>query len=244
MGDGPFWRDLKLTDPLNQAIWDNSAAVQLEIGPPERLRAVNSIGAQQAMIEGAPYRNVPCLPWVPDLLTQHWKARSAILIVGSAYAGFIREYSGGKGMPIAEYVKAYRERSIKLFIDSFRNTVIPNWRYYDFTENLTGRLEATGNDVAGFALFDPCRASLSAEVRPSRCLAGSRTHQSSGGIEAATRQFAVSLRYFPRMSSRACQTNGSGKGFAGRMRLELWRWAPSPSTHSCAVSRGTSPTSI
>jgi len=160
MGDGPFWRDLKLTDPLNQAIWDNSAAVQLEIGPPERLRAVNSIGAQQAMIEGAPYRNVPCLPWVPDLLTQHWKARSAILIVGSAYAGFIREYSGGKGMPIAEYVKAYRERSIKLFIDSFRNTVIPNWRYYDFTEDLIGRLEATGNDVAGFALFDVCRASF------------------------------------------------------------------------------------
>jgi len=36
-----FWHDLELADPLNQVIWDNSAAVQLEIGPPEQLRAVN-----------------------------------------------------------------------------------------------------------------------------------------------------------------------------------------------------------
>ena len=155
-----FWHDLELADPLNQVIWDNSAAVQLEIGPPEQLRAVNSIGAQQAMIEGPAYSNVPCLPWVPDLLMPDWKAQSAILIVGSAYAGFIREYSGGKGMPIDDYVRAYEQRSVKLFIDSFKSNVILNWRYYDFTENLISGLRANGHDVAGFSLFDVCRASF------------------------------------------------------------------------------------
>jgi hypothetical protein len=155
-----FWHDLELSDPLNQVIWDNSAAVQLEIGPPEQLRAVNSIGAQQAMIEGLAYSNVPCLPWVPDLLMPDWKAQSAILIVGSAYAGFIREYSGGKGMPLDEYVTAYEQRSVKLFIESFKSNVILNWGYYDFTEDLISGLRANGHDVAGFSLFDVCRVSF------------------------------------------------------------------------------------
>jgi hypothetical protein len=88
VGHDRFWDDLEVADPLNQVIWDESVAAQLEIGPPEQLRAVNSIGAQQAMIEGTAYSHIPCLPWVPDLLATDWKAESAILIVGSAYAGF------------------------------------------------------------------------------------------------------------------------------------------------------------
>jgi hypothetical protein len=136
-----FWHDLEGADPLNQVIWDESVAVQLQIGPPDQLRAVNSIGAQQAMIEGAAYSHIPCLPWVPDLLVTDWKAASAILVVGSAYAGFIREYSGGNGMPLAEYARAYDKGSVKLFIDSFKNNVIANWAYYDFIRDLIKKVK-------------------------------------------------------------------------------------------------------
>jgi hypothetical protein len=153
-GNDNFWHALETADPLNQAIWVESVAVQLGIAPPEQLRAPNSIGAQQAMIEGS----VPCLPWVPDLLVSDWESQSAILIVGSAYAGFIREYSGGgKGMPIAAYIKAYEQRSVKLFIDSFKESVIAKWAYYGHIRRLINGLRA---NIGGFALFDVCRASF------------------------------------------------------------------------------------
>jgi hypothetical protein len=154
-----FWKQLDVSDPLNQVIWEESVNVQLEIAPPKSLRTANAIGAQQAMIEG---RNgdVSCLPWVPDLLMSDWKSQSAILIVGSAYAPFILEYSGKKGMPIAKYTEASEQQSVKLFIDSFRESVIPAWGYYNFTKDLITDLRADGKNLDGFALFDVCRASF------------------------------------------------------------------------------------
>jgi uracil-DNA glycosylase len=199
-GEDPLWHDLEVADSLNQVIWDESVDVQSEIGPPWHLRAVNSIGAQQAMIEGSAYpclaMGSPCLPWVPDLLSKDWKARSAILIVGSAYAGFIREYSGGKGMPIAEYVKAWEGRSVKLFIDSFKKHVIANWAYYDFTRNLISGLKANGDEVAGFALFDACRASFVCRSEaPSVPRGDSVVRKDRGGDQTVRCQPAVFSRY-------------------------------------------------
>ncbi len=198
-GRNDLWHDLEVTDPLNQVIWDESVAVQLEIGPPEQLRAVNSVGAQQAMIEGAAYSHIPCLPWVPDLLVADWKAQSAILIVGSAYAGFIREYSNDKGMPLAEYVEAYEQRSVKLFIDSFRENVIANWRYYDFVQDLVNGLRASGHDVPGFALFDVCRASFvcrsEAAAIPRRPTLNRVLRKDRGGDQTVRCQPAVFCSY-------------------------------------------------
>ena len=91
-----------IPDDVNEEIWSESSSVQESVQPLCDLRKLNAIGAQQGMIDPDPESDPPAtcetlLPWVPDLLGKNWRAEDSILIVGSAYAGFIKEYSGNVG---------------------------------------------------------------------------------------------------------------------------------------------------
>ncbi len=61
----PFWDDglFSFEDPLNEAIWAESPALQRSIQSPETLEAPGAVGAQQAMLPDP----TEVLPWVPDL---------------------------------------------------------------------------------------------------------------------------------------------------------------------------------
>src|SRR4030095_14884020 len=85
-----FWRDLTTEDAVNEEIWARSPDLQRHIQPPEALQLAGAVGAQQAMLLDDPHG---VLPWVPDLLGMSWRERDALLVVGSAYAGFIAECS-------------------------------------------------------------------------------------------------------------------------------------------------------
>jgi hypothetical protein len=95
---GYFDKKLSCTvDVVNDAIWQHSIAAQSSIQNPKRLVGEGCIGAQQAMMCAGVTPSISAasiLPWVPDLLGKHWKSTDAVFVVGSAYAGFIREFSG------------------------------------------------------------------------------------------------------------------------------------------------------
>src|SRR4051794_21754424 len=97
-----FWAasTLNVDDEVNDGIWSQSIAVQKEIQPPDDLliRDDTPIGAQQAMVDPdpdciSPIGDGTILPWVPDLVGSKWDDSDSLIIVGTAYAGFIREYN-------------------------------------------------------------------------------------------------------------------------------------------------------
>jgi hypothetical protein len=98
-----FWSETTFAakDATNDHIWHTSAATQRTLQPPEVLQQSGAIGAQQATIPG----DSQCvLPWVPDVLGKGWDDPTALIIVGSAYAGFIRECSSRRNtMPLDTY---------------------------------------------------------------------------------------------------------------------------------------------
>lgn len=119
-------------DEINDDIWRDSPAVQRSVQPPEVLGAPGAVGAQQAMIDGD-----DVLPWVPDLIGSNWRNKNALIIVGSAYAGFIREFSGrGATMPLSDYRTA---RTWQDFQERFVATVVhPDVNYYRRLTALAG----------------------------------------------------------------------------------------------------------
>ncbi len=137
-----------MTDKINDAIWFESPARQRSIQPPECLAAPGAVGAQQAMVSAD-----DILPWVPDLLCENWIAPETILIVGSAYAGFIREFSLRTAtMPLGVYRTAgiwqeFQERFIEY-------VVRPDQNYYGPLTRLGG------GTLRNLVLLDLCRASF------------------------------------------------------------------------------------
>lgn len=160
-----FWNleHLDLGDSLNADIWSRSPALQRRIQPPSVLRQPGAIGAQQAML--APGSDVPTfitpesiLPWVPDLVGTRWREPGSVLVVGSAYAGFIAQYSQRKRtMALADYARAgstaeFQRRYVRDVVDSDRN-------YYDSIKSLVGGAGGFTN-ASRIAVFDLCRASF------------------------------------------------------------------------------------
>lgn len=145
-------------DHLNQEIWISSPHVQREIQPPESLTHIGAFGAQQAMLpssERSAGQASEVLPWVPDLLGRYWRAGGSLLVVGSAYAGFICELSRRNHcMQLADYRNAV---TVEDFQRHFLESVVRNDRsYYDrIVTLLPDKVNATG-----IALFDLCRASF------------------------------------------------------------------------------------
>ena len=98
------------------------------------------------------------LPWVPDLLGKNWRAEGSILIVGSAYAGFIKEYSDNMGMHLHDYLRCkspgeFRTHFVAQVVKAFR-------KYYGFVERLGTSLNGENATFADFALTDLCKASF------------------------------------------------------------------------------------
>ncbi len=93
------------------------------------------------------------LPWVPDILGENWRQPDAVLIVGSAYAGFIREFSGrGATMSLSDYRTA---RTWQAFQEQFVAQVVrPDPSYYGPLTVLAG------GTLQNVALLDLCRASF------------------------------------------------------------------------------------
>jgi hypothetical protein len=96
------------------------------------------------------------LPWVPDLVGKNWKDARAILVVGSAYAGFIREYSSrNRTMCLSDYASA---KSASEFQRRFLIEVVQGDNdYYGRIAKLLIESEVTASHLA---LFDLCRASF------------------------------------------------------------------------------------
>jgi len=155
-----FWSPqyMDSTDPENDKIWVESPTEQAMIQPAGSLKRAGDIGAQQVMVEALEIS----LPWVPDILGVDWKDSESVMMLGSAYAPFIRGISRRDyTLPLKEYVDA---QSAKDFLASFLNhVVLPDLAYYDKIRLLAKDL----GDQRKIALFDLCRASYT--VRGTRC---------------------------------------------------------------------------
>ena len=148
------------SDNLNEAIWRQSPFAQRCIQNPARLIDEGSIGAQQAMMPAALVPGVSpatILPWVPDILGEHWKSANSMIVVGTAYAGFIRELSGrARCLDLSQYARLAKE-SWPEFQDHFLDEVVAHdSNYYAPIETLVGGIV----DFSQLALFDLCRASF------------------------------------------------------------------------------------
>jgi len=145
-----FWdqNSLDFNDELNQVIWRESPSHQKEIQHPNELQAPGSIGAQQAMIGPMPFS------WVPDIVGKEWKSPLSIFVVGSAYAGFVKEYSTRPhAMPLAEYSL----QDMKDFQSKFlERVVMPDNAYYGPIKTLLEPFIPLANAV----IFDLCRVSF------------------------------------------------------------------------------------
>jgi hypothetical protein len=112
------------------------------------------------------------LPWVPDLVGQDWRDESGVVVVGYAYAGFIREYSTRSAtIPLDQYLAA---SSVKDFQNLFlRYVVREDPSYYTPLQNLCSTL----GSASRISLMDLCRVSL-----VKRGLGGAQRSDSSSGI--------------------------------------------------------------
>lgn len=151
-----FWDESRfdLADPLNQEIWTQSPDLQEQIQTLESLSLPGVIGAQQAMVHPK-YARKRSLPWVPDLVGTRWKVAEGAVIVGSAYAGFIKEYSTrSAAMPLDQYLAAASVGDFqRLFL---RYVVRQDPSYYTPIRNLCSMLD----DASQISMVDLCRVSL------------------------------------------------------------------------------------
>jgi len=147
-----FWSidHLNLSDGVNDSVWSDSPNEQATIQKPGSVLLPGSIGAQQIMVEGLE----ASLPWVPDLVGHAWKSADSLVIVGSAYAPFIRGISKRNcTLPLSDYLTA---GSAGEFITRFLNAVVvSDPSYY----GKIALLAAGRGTQAGIVLLDLCRAS-------------------------------------------------------------------------------------
>lgn len=149
-----FWdtKSLIEKDSLNEEIWNDSPKVQRSINQLNTNSASSmKYGAQQAMIDGTEY----CLPWVPDIVGRDYKSSDSIIIIGSAYAGFIDGYSPrNRTMKLERYQEADNPY---VFLNYFlEDVVIGDQSYYSPIQTLISSF----CDLKKIVLFDLCRASF------------------------------------------------------------------------------------
>ncbi len=152
-----FWdsNHFDFADALNDEIWSRSPEIQKQVQPTSELELPGAIGAQQAMLDSNLLAARGPLPWVPDLVGKESQSEAGIIIVGSAYAGFIGESSTRIAkMPLKQYFDA---SSVQEFQRSFlKYVVLDDSNYYTPISNLCSEL---GN-ASRILLMDLCRVSL------------------------------------------------------------------------------------
>ena len=170
-----FWSVDKfdLADSLNDEIWRLSPARGSELK--RRLR-LNLCGGLQ---EISPGRNSEPLPWVPDLVGRRSHGARGILVVGSAYAPFIRPWARRSA-----YIDPLDYRSAKdagEFLRKFISAVVVgDPAYYDPLAQLL-----SGIAPADYVLLtDLCRASF-VRLDGTRALAGDAVVKSAPEVYAA-----------------------------------------------------------
>lgn len=153
---------LDTSDHANNRLWATSVAVQRAIQEPGDLASPDGVGAQQAMLRPNICNGIDedsVLPWVPDMVGRQWRDLDALLVVGTAYAGFISEFAGrhqGNTMPLERY-RDLVPQPVANFHTEFLNTVVKNdSAFYDPVSDLLNNLVKP----AKIALFDLCRASF------------------------------------------------------------------------------------
>ena len=156
----PFWNanQFDLNDPNNNEIWGGSPALQQEIHLPGTLGIAGAFGAQQGMLTPGIVPGVgpeTILPWVPDLVGKVWQKKAAVFVVGSAYAGFIKEYSGrSANMNLCCYATA---NSASQFQERFLKDVVqPDEDYYGNLALLFDQIRTAEQ----LCILDLCRASF------------------------------------------------------------------------------------
>lgn len=148
----------KTDDKINERIWRESPARQAELAHLYPVDAGGSVGGQQAMLGTGNQLGSPTnpLPWVPDLVGMdvNYK-KGAIMIIGSAYAGFVREFST-RNFPRHDYINtvglgywAFQQRYLE-------SVVMDDIRYYDKINDLLGDDDRI---IKTIILSDWCRAS-------------------------------------------------------------------------------------
>lgn len=132
-----------------------SPEIQKQVQPADTLKQPGVIGAQQAMLDDSLLAERGPLPWVPDLVGNQWQDENGIVVVGSAYAGFIREFSTrATAMPLNQYLAAV---SVQDFQNLFlRYVVRSDPSYYTPIQNLCSDL----GSASPLSLVDLCRVSL------------------------------------------------------------------------------------
>jgi hypothetical protein len=85
----------KSKDEINDSIWKESPKRQVDLAREFRVTMLGDIGGQQAMFDEGHQPGGPTnpLPWVPDLVGKNSDGENAVMIVGSAYAPFVRGYT-------------------------------------------------------------------------------------------------------------------------------------------------------
>ena len=159
----PFWHPIyfDLADWLNHQIWRDSQNVQRRLQRPDTLWKQGCVGAQQSMHDPGIYRTVnldTMLRWVPDLVGRDWRSETAIFIVGSAYAPFIREYTKiGRGLlPLREYAEASNSAQ---FTAAFLRFVAAHHDHYEWVRNVA-KSHLGVMSPRSITVLDVCRVSF------------------------------------------------------------------------------------
>ncbi len=158
--------DFDLDDTLNQEIWRNSPKLQRDVhaqtNDDGERRFNGDFGCQQAMLGDAGFDENP-LPWVPDLVGKDYGKKGSLLIVGSAYAPFIRGY-GNAGERNAIPKLAYRWASAMRsgdFQELFFDEVIhADKSYYWQIERLLAGIAENLFLPRKYCLTDLCKGSF------------------------------------------------------------------------------------
>jgi hypothetical protein len=149
-------------DQINDEIWGKSRELQKKIQCPDKLIALGSVGAQQAMLDENQALGIKVddvLPWVPDIVGKNSDKENGLLIFGAAYAGFIYEYSSRPAcMPLCEYVKAVKDQDIAYFQKQFLDRVVaPDSSYYGKIKSLMQSVQIKSSQIV---LSDLCPCSV------------------------------------------------------------------------------------
>jgi hypothetical protein len=156
-------------DKINDLIWKHSPQRQMELAQQFSVTAQDDFGGQQAMFTEGNHLGSPTnpLPWVPDLVGKKSDQENAVMIIGSAYAPFVANYTRrARRMNLLQYINAEDWWGFLSGEAGFLANVMGQAGNGDDEHNYYGRLanmlDGAQNDfdLQRIILTDWCRASF------------------------------------------------------------------------------------